>query len=144
MKKLYYSALAYLIAALVSGVLWRELAKFNDVTEATSLGKVHGHLMTLGFIMFLLFIIMERIFHISAHKQFNLFFIVYHIGVITATLMMLIRGYVSIMVIKGSLDLSDGLDAAISGMAGLSHIVLSLGLILFMVILKKSLFPVKK
>ncbi|MFS0781705.1 DUF2871 family protein [Bacillus sp. 1P06AnD] len=139
MKKLYVSAFSYLIAALVSGVAFREITKYSGVFESTALGKVHGHLMTLGFIMFLIFIIFEKTVQLSAHKQFNLFFILYHVGVIMATVLMLVRGIVSIMVAKGTMSLSSGLDSAISGMAGLGHIILSIAFILFMIILKKAL-----
>ncbi|WP_019240691.1 MULTISPECIES: DUF2871 domain-containing protein [Bacillus] len=144
MKKLFNSAFAYLVVALISGVLFRELTKIWGVFDTTALGKVHGHLLTLGFIMFLIFLLLEKNFQLSTSKRFNLFFILYNVGLILSTTMMFIRGIVSILVIKGSFELSNGLDAAISGMSGLGHIILSIGLFIFMFILMQKVSPDKE
>jgi len=47
------------------------------------------------------------------------------------------------MIIRGTLqvlefDLSSGLDSAISGIAGLGHIAVTIGLVLFFLLLKKN------
>ncbi|MGM9925904.1 MAG: DUF2871 domain-containing protein [Bacillus sp. (in: firmicutes)] len=139
MKKLFNSAFVYLILALASGVLFRELTKILAVTEPTALGKVHGHLLSLGFIMFLLFLVIEKCFTISEEKHFNLFFILYHVGVASMAACMLTRGIVTALELNGSLTLSNGLDAAISGISGLSHIVLTIAFVLFMFLLKNRI-----
>lgn len=143
MKKLYYSAFTYLILALMSGLAFREITKILDVFDTNALGKVHGHLFSLGFMMFVIFLIMEKCFEISKAKKFNLFFILYHVGLIISTSFMLVRGIVTVLEIKGSLQLSNGLDAAISGMSGIGHIILSIALVLFMLTLKRQIFTDK-
>lgn len=89
--------------------------------------------------MFLVFLLLEKSFELTKSKKFNLFFVLYHIGVIVSSTLMLVRGILSILELKGTLELSNGLDAAISGMSGLGHIILSLALIIFMVILKNRI-----
>ncbi|WP_195892877.1 DUF2871 domain-containing protein [Bacillus massiliigorillae] len=139
MKKLFNSAFIYLVVALISGVLFREFTKILGVTDTTALGKVHGHLLTLGFMMFLIFLVLDKCFKLSEAKNFNLFFILYHIGLVVSVASMLTRGITSVLEINGSLTLSNGLDAAISGISGLGHIILTIGLVLFMFILKKQI-----
>lgn len=143
MKKLYYSAFAYLIVGLLSGLFFREMTKLNGVFEQTSLGKVHGHILTLGFLMFIILMLLEKNFGITQSSTFSLFFIFYHIGVIVSYTVMTVRGVLTILEIKGSLNLSDGLDAAIAGMSGIGHIILSIALVMLMFILKGRLFPKK-
>lgn len=139
MKKLFNSAFVYLVIALFSGVIFRELTKILGVTDTTALGKVHGHLMSLGFMMFLIFLVLEKCFNLSESKNFNLFFILYHVGLAITVIAMFTRGITTALEIEGSLVLSNGLDAAISGISGLGHIILTVGLVLFMLILKKQI-----
>lgn len=144
MKKLYYSTFTYLILALASGLLWREITKILDVSEKTSLSVVHTHLFSVGFMMFLIFMILEKTFDISQSKRFKSFFILYHIGVGLSTLMMLVRGMVSIQVIRGEMTLTKAIDSSIAGFAGMGHMILTVALIMLMLILKDRLFTPKK
>lgn len=143
MKKLYYSAFTYLIIGLVSGITWRELTKILDVTEPTALSTVHTHVLVLGFVMFLLFMIFEKLFQISKTEKFTSFFVLYHVGVALSSIMMFIRGFISMQEIRGVVELSDGLNAAISGVAGIGHMILTVGLVLFMLVLKECVLSKK-
>ncbi len=143
MKKIYYSAFTYLVLALVSGILFREFTKLSGVYDTTALGKVHGHLFSLGFLFFLILMLVELQLQITKSDIFKLFFVFYHIGLAVSALAMTTRGIVTILEIKGTIELSNGLDAAISGVSGMGHIVMSIGLIMFMFILKGILFPKK-
>ena len=143
MKKLFNSAFVYLLAALASGVLWREITKILDITEPTALGTVHTHLFSLGFIMFLLFILLEKNFHVSEAPKFNLFFILYHIGLILSAVLMVVRGMISILVINGTIEMTNGLNGAISGIAGMGHIILTVALVIYMFLLKEKAAPEK-
>jgi len=71
--------------------------------------------------------------------MFQFFFITYHIGLGVSTAAMTARGILSVLELKGSLELSSGLDASISGISGMGHIVMSIGLVLFVLILKNRL-----
>ena len=48
MKKYINIAFAYAIAALISGVFYREFTKINAFTGKTSLAFTHVHLFALG------------------------------------------------------------------------------------------------
>ena len=139
MKKLYYSAVTYMALALISGVFFREFTKLNGIYETTTLGKVHGHLFSLGFIVFLMALLFEKTCQITQDDMFQFFFIAYHIGLGITTTAMTVRGVLSVLELKGSIELSSGLDASISGISGMGHIVLSIGLVLFVLILKNRL-----
>ena len=141
MKKIYYSAFTYLILALASGVLFREFTKLNTIYDATALGKVHGHLFSLGFLFFLIVLLIELRLEITKSEIFQMFFIFYHIGLAVSAISMTTRGILTILEIKGTVQLSNSLDAALSGISGVGHIVLSIGLVIFMFILKDILFP---
>ena len=143
MQKLFNSAFIYLLAALASGVLWREVTKILDISEPTALSTVHTHLFSLGFMMFLLFILLEKNFHVSEAPKFNLFFILYHIGVVLSTVFMLVRGMTSVLVINGTMEMASGLNGAISGMSGLGHIILTVALVIYMFLLKEKAAPEK-
>ena len=59
---------------------------------------------------------------------------IYNIGLPLTVLMMLIRGTLEVI----AAPLSKGLNASISGIAGIGHILLGAGLILLIVSLKKA------
>ena len=139
MKKLYYSAFTYLIVALMSGVAWREITKILDVQSNTALGKVHTHLFTLGFMIFLILVVFEKLFSITYDSKFSTFFVFYHIGVSITAICMFVRGLTSILVQKGNFQVSDRLDASISGMSGMGHMAIMVALIILMLILKKPI-----
>ena len=53
MKKYVNLAFVYAIIAMIGGIFYRELTKFNDFTGDTTLAVVHLHLFVLGTIVFL-------------------------------------------------------------------------------------------
>lgn len=53
MKKYLNFSLIYAIAAMVTGVFYREFTKWNGYTGVTTLGKVHVHLFLLGMMVYL-------------------------------------------------------------------------------------------
>lgn len=63
MKKYFNIAFIYAIAAIASGVFYREFTKFNAFTGKTTLSITHLHLFVLGTIMFLLFVFIYIFIH---------------------------------------------------------------------------------
>ena len=59
---------------------------------------------------------------------------VYHIGLNLTAVMLVVRGVTQVM----GADLSKGVDAAISGMAGIGHILLGVSLVLLLLQIKRS------
>lgn len=125
-------AFTYAIVAMIFGVFYREFTKFNGFDGVTSLSFMHTHLFMLGMVMFMLVSLCISSFKINEHKKFKSFMITYNIGVPLTTFMMLVRGLIQVL----DINLSTGMDAAISGIAGVGHIFTGVGIIfLFLSIL---------
>ncbi|MFD6158081.1 DUF2871 domain-containing protein [Nocardia sp. NPDC060256] len=131
MKKLYYAAHTYMIVGVVSGLFYRELTKWYDFTGDTQLGVVHTHLLALGMLFHLIVLPLEKLFTLSTSKLFDWFFWVYNAGLALTVAVMTVHGIQTVVGAETS--------AAISGVAGLGHIVLTVGLILFFINLGKRI-----
>lgn len=133
MKKCLNYALAYSILAMCGGVFYREFTKFNNFTGNTALGKVHTHFFMLGMFVYLIIALFMRGNDFSGEKLFKVFRAVYNTGVPLTGIMLGVRGVTEVM----GLELSKGADAAISGIAGIGHIITGAGIVLLIVTLKK-------
>ncbi|SCJ78149.1 Protein of uncharacterised function (DUF2871) [uncultured Eubacterium sp.] len=133
MKKYLNLSLIYAIAAMAGGVFYREFTKWNGYTGVTALGKVHTHLFLLGMVLFLIVALFAAHTDLKEEKLFRIFLKVYNIGVPLTAVMLAVRGITQVL----ETTLSTGASAAISGIAGIGHILTGVGLILFILSLKK-------
>ncbi|MTT31308.1 DUF2871 family protein [Terrilactibacillus sp. BCM23-1] len=131
MKKLYFSALIYMILGLLAGIFYREITKAYNFTGQSMLSVLHTHLLALGMMMFLIFLVLEKLFTLSKSKLFLPFFWLYNIGLLWTIGFMVIHGTMTV--------LGKSVGPAISGMAGLGHILLTVALVLFFIILFERL-----
>ena len=137
MKKLMYSSALYTILGLLSGIFYREMTKAEGYSGYSQLNVTHTHLLVLGTIMFLIFMLVELQLNMTKHKTlFNYFFYLYHLGLLITVAMQYING---IATIKG---FSAG--PAIAGISGLGHITLAIALICFFNLLQKRINAVTK
>ncbi|HDJ2360196.1 TPA: DUF2871 domain-containing protein [Staphylococcus aureus] len=129
MKRLMYSSALYTLLGLLSGLFYREMTKAEDFSGFSQLNVTHTHLLVLGTIMFLIFMIIEGQFKLTTHtKLFNSFFYIYHLGVLVTVAMQFVNG---ISTIK---------DLSVSpAIAGLGHIFLTIAFILFFILLGKRI-----
>lgn len=127
MKRHIKIALVYAILAMVCGVFYREFTKAYDFTDVTALGKVHTHLFMLGMTVFLLFALFDAKLNLQKSKLYRPFLLVYNAGVGIASALMIARGVTQVV----AAELGAGADGALSGIAGLGHILTAAGLILF-------------
>lgn len=134
MKKYLNFSLGYAIAAMVGGVFYREFTKWNGFTGVTALGKVHAHLFMLGMFVFLLVALFAAHNDLTKQKTFRVFMCLYNIGLPLTAIMLVVRGIPQVL----NLTLSAGANAAISGIAGIGHILIGTGLILLLISLKKT------
>ena len=134
MKKYLNVSILYAIAALIGGVFYREFTKINKYTGVTALGKVHVHLFMLGTIVFLLVSLFAMQQKLQENKTFRAFMWVYNIGLPITVIMFAIRGITEVL----NMNLYSSASAAISGMAGIGHILTGTGIILLLVSLKKT------
>lgn len=133
MKKCLNYALAYAILAMCGGVFYREFTKFNNFTDNTALGKVHTHFFMLGLFVYLIIALFMRGNDFSGEKLFKAFRFVYNMGVPLTGIMLGVRGVTEVL----GLELSKGASAAISGIAGIGHILTGVGIVLLLITLKK-------
>lgn len=135
MKKYMNLAFLYAILAMIGGIFYREFTKFNNFTGETTLSVVHLHLFVLGTIVFLLIAIFSHITDLSKQKTFTYFFKLYNIGLPFMTIMFLVREITQVLAI----DLSSSASHAISGIAGISHIIMGISIVLLFISLRKSI-----
>ncbi len=133
MKRYINSALLYAILAMIGGVFYREFTKFNGFTAKTTLSVVHAHYFLLGMVLFLLLLVLERNLSFTGAKTGRVL-IVYHIGLNLTAVMLVVRGVTQVL----GLALSSGMDAAISGMAGIGHILLGVSLVLLLLQIRRG------
>lgn len=134
MNRYIKTSIYYAILGLVAGVFYREFTNFNGLDGGTSLAFIHVHTLILGMIFFLILSLFEDKFHMSTFKRFKIFNIFYNVGLITTIGIFLVRGITEVL----ESNISRGLDKALSGIAGLGHISLSIGLITMLLILNKA------
>lgn len=134
MKQLFNAALIYMVAGVASGLFYREFTKMNDFSEGqyTQLGLAHTHLLTLGFIILLIVLVIEKVFRLSqSPRLFAWFFWLYNVGVVLTSAMLIWHGSLTVLGQESS--------AMIAGIAGLGHIVLTAGMIVFFVALRRAI-----
>lgn len=134
MKKYLNISLIYAVAALICGVFYREFTKWNGYNEVTTLGKAHVHLFVMGMIVFMMVALFSIHQELEKCKIFRVFIWIYNIGLFITTVMMVVRGITQVM----NTSLSHGADAAISGIAGIGHILTGVGIVLLLISLKKT------
>lgn len=131
MKKMVNTSFIYAIAAMAGGVFYREFTKFNGFAGRTSLGLVHTHLFLLGMLFFLVAALLSRALPLLSHKRFRLFYGLYNAGVCVTAAMLAARGVLQVL----SVPVASALDASISGIAGIGHIMTGAGLVVFFTML---------
>ena len=133
MKKLFYASFAYMLVGIASGLFYREFTKLNDFPEGqfTQLGLAHTHLLTLGFIVLLIVLALEKVFTISSSKKlFDWFFGLYNAGVILTSAMLIVHGSLTV--------LGQESNSMIAGIAGLGHMLITAGMIVFFLALRRA------
>lgn len=139
MKKYINISFIYAISALACGVFYREFTKFFEFSGKTTLSFTHSHLFLLGTIVFLLVSIFSCLTNLTDQKYFKIFMILYNIGLPFIIVMFFIKGIFQVI----GTELSTGVVAAISGLSGISHIIIAVGIVFLFLSLRKSI-PLKK
>jgi len=128
------AAAVYLVLGLGGGLMYRELTKATGFpeTSVSQLGVLHTHLLTLGFLFFLIVLVVDRAFGLGSDKLFPLFFWAYNAGLVLAAGTMAVHGTMTV--------LGEETGAALAGIAGMGHIVLTVALIVFVVVLARKVW----
>lgn len=134
MKKYANLAFVYAVLAMVGGVFYREFTKLNGFEGRTTLGFVHVHYMVLGVFFFLVFMLINKELKLDEKSKIKKLIISYQVGLNLMVIMLLVRGIAQTLLI----ELSKGASAAISGVAGIAHIILGVSLLMILWDIKKS------
>ena len=127
MKRYINYSIVYAVLAMIGGVFYREFTKMNDYTAWTTLSVVHTHYFILGMMFFLILgVVSTRVRFKPNHAV-----LFYNIGLNLTAIMLVVRGIVQV------LDLNV-VFALISGVAGISHIIFGVSLILILLDIKKG------
>ena len=117
-----------------AGLFYREFTKLNGFPEGqfTQLAVAHTHLLTLGFIVLLIILALEKLFTLSAsRKMFAWFFWLYNVGLVITAGVLIWHGSLTVLGKEG--------NAMISGIAGIGHILITAGMIVFFLLLGKAI-----
>lgn len=142
MKKYIKYALVFLALGIACGVFYREFSKpYGLANQYTVLGLAHTHFLVLGVAFVLLIGLVTDKLNKHGDKLFRIGFCTYSVGVLGAGIMILVRGILDVLVKSPNVvySLSSGANGALSGVAGIFHAVLGIGIVLvFVAWLKKE------
>ena len=139
MKKYINLAFLYGMLAIACGVFYREFTKYLGFSGKTALAFTHVHLFALGTMLFLLIGVLTLVTDLAQQKLFRRFLCLYNIGLPFMVAMFFVRGIPQAL----GVSLSAGASAAISGVAGIAHILVTVSFVLLFLALKKSASIVK-
>ena len=126
-------ALAYAVTAMACGVFYREFTKFSHFTGQTRLSVLHTHYFLLGMFFFLVLMLAEKAFSFSGQNTGRVL-AVYQAGLNITGLGFLMRGLTQVL----GTPLSRAMDASVSGIAGIGHILMGVCMILLLLEIRKT------
>ena len=139
LKRYMILSICYAFLGALGGVFYREFTKFNNYNDVTRLSFIHSHYLMLGMVFFILLLLLEKSFRFS-DKKVSLSIIFYNIGLNITTIMFLIRGILEVI----GFAITSKIDAIISGIAGIGHVLLGVTLILILIFIFINVFKKKK
>ena len=128
MRRLYLAAITYAGLGLAGGLFYREVTRAFDFEGPTQLAVVHTHLLALGLLMMLIVLALDAALGISGSRSFSWFFTTYNAGLIITTATMTWHGLLQVT--------GQPSGAAV---AGLGHILLTIGIGCLLVALRRPL-----
>lgn len=130
MKKLYYTSFFYAILGLLAGLAYREITKLNDFSGPTVFVALHTHILVLGFIFFIITLILGELFQVHEAKSFGAWYIVYNVGLLIT---------IGALATRGMLQINGGDISFLPHIAGLGHTILGAGIIWLLILLGKRI-----
>ena len=131
-KRYANMALVYAVVAMVCGVFYREYTKFSHFSGGTNLSVMHTHYFLLGMVFFFLLMTAEKGFGFS-NRNTGKILLIYHIGLNVTGLGFLMRGLNQVW----GTELISAMDASISGISGIGHVLTGVCLILVLLQVRK-------
>lgn len=134
-KKLFNQGSILFIVGILAGAFYREFTKFLNFSGPSSMAFVHTHLIATGALVALLFSLFLKVYAIKDTKTLKQSWTLYMIGVIGNASILFLRGLLTIL----NIEVSRAVSMSISGIAGIIHISLTVGIIWFLISLKKEI-----
>ena len=130
MKKYFNASMAYLILGLIAGVFYREFTRMAEFTGQTVLKGLHTHILVLGFLFFIIVLLLYKNFGFSKMKGSRAWFISYNVSMVYFIATMVARGIAQVRGIE---------VRGLSHIAGLAHALFGAALVWFIIIGNKML-----
>lgn len=132
LRMLLAAVTAYTLVGLAAGLFYREFTKLNGFEEGMhgQLGLAHTHILTLGVIVLLVVMALEKSFALSAGRLFRWFFWIYNAGVVVTAVGLVWHGMLQVIGQESS--------KMIAGIAGTGHMLLGAGFVLLLLMLRKA------
>lgn len=135
-KKIMNKSILFAVLAMIAGVFYREFTKFNGfINERTTLAFMHPHLIIMGTIFFIIILLFNKNYNFINKEKIMKYLNIYSVGLLFTVIMMLVRGITQVL----EMSLTVAMDKSISGIAGISHIILGITFILILNEMKKSI-----
>ena len=125
-KTILKASMWYFIFAIIFGVFYREVTKFTNFTGKTTLSVVHAHGVVLGTILFLILFVLSVSKNFGQGSLFSKFFKTYNIALPFMLIMLIVRGATQVF----NVVITSTQSAIISGLSGLSHIIMLIAFIM--------------
>lgn len=135
MKKVMNLSIVYFILAMISGVFYRELTKFNEFTGQTSLSVLHTHILVLGTGVFLFIALLFRITSLEQSSLYKKFYMLYNFSFPLFIIMMGVRGILQVL----GTTVTKSLNGIMSGISGISHMGITIAFLILLIAIKKEL-----
>jgi hypothetical protein len=130
---LFFSAAAWTVVGLAGGLGFREITKAAHFDGATQLAVVHTHALTLGTVAMLAVLALNRLLGLGSDTRMPWFIWTWNIGLLIT---------VGMLAVIGTLQISDPRlpdNAALDGVAGMGHILLTAALVLLFLVIGSRL-----
>lgn len=123
----------YTVVGLAAGLFYREFTKANGYPEGLmgQLGLAHTHILTLGMIVLLIVLALEKVFALSSSRLFRWFFWIYNVGVVLTSAMLIWHGMLQVLSLESS--------KMIAGIAGLGHMLVGAGFVLLLLTIRTAI-----
>lgn len=123
----------YTVLGLAAGLFYREFTKANGHPDGLmgQLGLAHTHILTLGMIVLLIVLVLEKSFALSSSPLFRWFFWIYNAGVVLTSAMLVWHGVLQVQGVESS--------GMIAGLAGLGHMLLGAGFVLLLLAIRSAI-----
>ena len=138
-KCLAFTAAVFAALGMIVGIVYQGMM-LSTGTGGTAMAATHPMTFALGCGGSLIALVLEKLFAVSESKLAKPAYFVYIVGVAMTVIMLIVRGYFQM----SGTELTSGADAAISGIAGIGHTVLAVGMALFFVALFRRIFAAEK